>query len=101
MRKITSYFIFILCLNLNCIAKNGVVWENPAYLYSNVSYTTVSSVCFSDTATVVKLLATKPRSKMKFVSDTYLLGDSGRKYMVRRSSSIMRTLSLLFQNTHQ
>lgn len=83
MSRITTILTLILCLNINIMAKNTIVWENPASLYSNESSLNVSSVCFSDTATVVKLLATRPQNNIRFVSDTYLLGDSGKKYLVR------------------
>ena len=64
-------------------AKKAVVWNNPALLYSSESYFRVKSVAFSDTATVVELLAINPQYNIRFESETFLRGDGERHYMIR------------------
>ena len=55
-------------------AKKAVVWDNPALLSSSESYFRVKSVAFSDTATVVELLAINPQYNIRFESETFLRG---------------------------
>ena len=64
-------------------AKKAVVWNNPALLYSSESYFRVKSVAFSDTATVVELLAINPQYNIRFESETFLRGDGDRRYMIK------------------
>ena len=64
-------------------AKKAVVWNNPALLYSSESYFRVKSVAFSDTATVVELLAINPQYNIRFESETFLRGDDDRRYMIK------------------
>ena len=64
-------------------AKKAVVWNNPALLSSSESYFRVKSVAFSDTATVVELLAINPQYNIRFESETFLRGDGDRRYMIK------------------
>ena len=64
-------------------AKKAVVWNNPALLYSSESYFRVKSVAFSDTATVVELLAINPQYNIRFESETFLRGDGDLRYMIK------------------
>lgn len=64
-------------------AKKAVVWNNPALLSSSESYFRVKSVAFSDTATVVELLAINPQYNIRFESETFLRGDDERHYMIK------------------
>lgn len=65
-------------------AGKAVVWNNPSSLFSSEMCLSVSSVAFSDTATVIKVLASDPGYNFRLMKNTYLLADDGGKYMIRR-----------------
>ena len=91
MKRTTLSLLFLFSIVLNALAGNKV-WEKADIIAAHENYLSVGSVTFADTATIVEVIATKPRTKFKFTNETFLDCGDGKHYKVKECSKYTESM---------